>query len=363
VITKSNLKIVFVYLGEHIPEYVFSNALRVSEIFPFETTLYINSSQDISDYLKIQSKLSIRTLPKNEYILETRLSHDPSFRNGYWFLTFERILALKKIHQDLGENASLLHIESDVILFPNFPFDSELGQRVKWCSFDRNRDVGSIIFSPSYTETSWLCNKLLEEAREDSEVTDMSALKRVREKFPGRVEVFTDMFSAGPQKGSTGIFDGAALGQWLCGTDPRTTYGLTVLHENSEFSPDNLKNLKQYLDGRLILRDENKSFVLTKGSEVRPIFSLHIHSKDIELFSVDNFKALSKYISYSEDKSLLVTRIDLKCLYILLKDNIKKGSLLNFMRHLFLFLFKGRVLRELPIVALIKFILTGVKYK
>lgn len=362
-ITRSNLKIVFVYLGEHIPEYVFSNALRVSEIFPFETTLYINSSQDISDYLKIQSKLSIRTLPKDEYILKTRLSHDPSFRNGYWFLTFERILALKKIHQDLGENASLLHIESDVILFPNFPFDSELGQRVKWCSFDRNRDVGSIIFSPSYTETSWLCNKLLEEAREDSEVTDMSALKRVREKFPGRVEVFTDMFSAGPQKGSTGIFDGAALGQWLCGTDPRTTYGLTVLHENSEFSPDNLKNLKQYLDGRLILRDENKSFVLTKGSEVRPIFSLHIHSKDIELFSVDNFKALSKYISYSEDKSLLVTRIDLKCLYILLKDNIKKGSLLNFMRHLFLFLFKGRVLRELPIVALIRFILTGVKYK
>ena len=362
-IIRSNLKIVFVYLGEHIPEYVFSNALRVSEIFPFETTLYINSSQDISDYLKIQSKLSIRTLPKDEYILKTRLSHDPSFRNGYWFLTFERILALKKIHQDLGENASLLHIESDVILFPNFPFDSELGQRVKWCSFDRNRDVGSIIFSPSYTETSWLCNKLLEEAREDSEVTDMSALKRVREKFPGRVEVFTDMFSAGPQKGSTGIFDGAALGQWLCGTDPRTTYGLTVLHENSEFSPDNLKNLKQYLDGRLILRDENKSFVLTKGSEVRPIFSLHIHSKDIELFSVDNFKALSKYISYSEDKSLLVTRIDLKCLYILLKDNIKKGSLLNFMRHLFLFLFKGRVLRELPIVALIRFILTGVKYK
>ena len=362
-ITRSNLKIVFVYLGEHIPEYVFSNALRVSEIFPFETTLYINSSQDISDYLKIQSKLSIRTLPKDEYILKTRLSHDPSFRNGYWFLTFERILALKKIHQDLGENASLLHIESDVILFPNFPFDSELGQRVKWCSFDRNRDVGSIIFSPSYTETSWLCNKLLEEAREDSEVTDMSALKRVREKFPGRVEVFTDMFSAGPQKGSTGIFDGAALGQWLCGTDPRTTYGLTVLHENSEFSPDNLKNLKQYLDGRLILRDENKSFVLTKGSEVRPIFSLHIHSKDIELFGVDNFKALSKYISYSEDKSLLVTRIDLKCLYILLKDNIKKGSLLNFMRHLFLFLFKGRVLRELPIVALIRFILTGVKYK
>lgn len=362
-ITRSNLKIVFVYLGEHIPEYVFSNALRTSEIFPFETTLYINSSQDISDYLKIQSKLSIRTLPKNEYIIKTRLSHDPSFRNGYWFLTFERILALKKIHQDLGENASLLHIESDVILFPNFPFDSELGQRVKWCSHDQNRDVGSIIFSPSYTETSWLCNKLLEEVREDSEVTDMSALKRVREKFPGRVEVFTDMFSSGPQKGRTGIFDGLALGQWLCGTDSRTTYGLTVLHENNDFSPDNLKNLKQYLDGRLILRDDNKSFVLTKGSEVRPIFSLHIHSKDIELFSIDNFKALSKYISYSEDKSLLVTRIDLKCLYILLKDNIKKGSLLNFMRHFFLFLFKGRVLRELPIVALIRFILTGVKYK
>ena len=362
-IIRSNLKIVFVYLGEHIPQYVFSNALRVSEMFPFETSLYINSSKDISDYLKIESKLSIRSLPKNEYILKTKLSHDPFFRDGYWFLTFERIMALKKIHQDLDDDSSLLHIESDVILFPDFPFDSELGQRLKWCSTDQNRDVGSIIFSPSYTETSWLCDKLLEEAREDSEVTDMSALKRVREKFPDRVEVFNDIFSAGPQKDSTGIFDGLALGQWLCGTDPRTTYGLTVLHENSEFSPDNLKNLKQYLDGRLILRDENKSLVLTKGSEVRPIFSLHIHSKDIELFSIDNFKALSKYVFYSEDKSLLVTRIDLKCLYLLLKDNIRKGSLLNFMKHLVLFLFKGRVLRELPIVALIRFILTGMKYK
>jgi hypothetical protein len=363
VIIRSNLKIVFVYLGEHIPQYVFSNALRVSEMFPFETILYINSSQDMSDHLKIESKLSIRTLPKNEYKLKTRLSHDSSFRNGYWFLTFERILALKKIHQDLGEYTSLLHIESDVILFPNFPFDYELGQRVKWCSVDQQRDVGSIIFSPSYTETNWLCDKLLEEAQEDSEVTDMSALKRVREKFPDRVEVFSDIFTAASQRGSTGIFDGSALGQWLCGTDPRTTYGLTVLHENSEFSPDNEKNLKQSLDGQLILQDENNSLVLTKGSEVRPIFSLHIHSKDIELFSVDNFKALSKYISYSEDRSLLVIGTDLKCLYTLVIDNIRKGSLLNFTRHLVLFLVKGRVLRELPIVALIKFILIGMRYK
>lgn len=350
-------------MGEHVPQYVFSNALRVSEMFPFETTLYINSSQYRSDYLKIESKLSIETLPKNEYILETRLSHDSSFREGYWFLTFERILALKRIHQDMGKNVSLLHIESDVILFPDFPFDSELGQRVKWCSNDQYRDVGSIIYSPSYTETSWLCDMLLEEVQEDSKVTDMSALKRVREKFPERVELFTDIFSPGPQRISKGIFDGAALGQWLCGTDPRTTYGLTVLHENSEFSPDNSKTLKQSLDGRLILRNENKSLVISKDSEICPIFSLHIHSKEMDLFGVDNFKALRKYIDYSENKSLLVTKIDLRCLFTLLRENMKKRSLLNFVRHLVLFLFRGRILTELPIVALARFTLTGIKNK
>ena len=80
-----------------------------------------------------------------------------------------------------------------------------------------------------------------------------------------------------------GIFDAAAIGQYLGGVDPRNEpyYGPGFINETAMYSPADL-NVRWERDS------QNRLVPLGScGGTDFPIFNLHIHSKDLAAFRSD----------------------------------------------------------------------------
>jgi hypothetical protein len=86
-----------------------------------------------------------------------------------------------------------------------------------------------------------------------------------------------------------GIFDGAALGSWICGIDPRNKFGFTKIHS------------RDLIDGKVWLVDPSiGTYEFNSKSELELnvdgrkicIYNLHIHSKNLLNFSPYNLPYL-----------------------------------------------------------------------
>jgi hypothetical protein len=83
-----------------------------------------------------------------------------------------------------------------------------------------------------------------------------------------------------------GIFDGVSMGIFISGIDPRNNRGWRTLRHEVE---------ENYLNVRKIQFEFSKSrnfinLVIPNASIIIPIYSLHIHSKDIRFFSKNNLE-------------------------------------------------------------------------
>ena len=131
-IFKTELPLVLVHLGEELPLFLRLNILYLKK--NYENLIVIADSQ------KVISKVT--KLGINSYFytgsqrlidfLTTKLSHKKSFRNGFWFKAIIRFYALLDFMNQTSNN-SLLHLESDVWISPNFPISkfSSLGQKLE----------------------------------------------------------------------------------------------------------------------------------------------------------------------------------------------------------------------------------------
>jgi hypothetical protein len=357
----NDLKIVFIYLGKVIPEYVLENASRTADLFGFQTHLFIESTDFLPRNISISQNLNIACIKRRDFTEEYNLDHDLDFRDGFWVKTFERLLTLKDIHKTFGDTVHLLHVESDVLLMPTFPFIEVLNEKIMWQMHNSFEDVASLVYLPSLNQSSWLYDKLLEEAKLDSKITDMSALSRIRSKYPDYIEVFPDVASESGEFSEPNIFDGLSFGMWFCGLDPRNTYGLHVLHENGDFKANDNKNLKDILSNFSILLEDGELLYLQKQQQKFLIHSIHVHSKDRELFKTTNSWALDKYVEHSVDRDVIVLDFNRKMLLGLLRDNFLRGTFFSYIKHFMRFLLKKPSNGKPVVLAYIHFLLR--KYK
>jgi hypothetical protein len=336
----SNLKIVLIYLGDVIPEYVISNANRITKMFTYEVVLVIEGISKLPKDVQLSEEIRILEVGNSRTNLKYTLAHDWKFRDGFWFYTLERVLLLKTIHGILGSDCRILHVESDMLLFPTFPFEKILKDRIMWFSRDDSGDVGSLIYSPTLSETEWLHQQIEQHIKLNSYSTDMSALHRIRLGNSDKIETFPDLLSGISESSASDVFDGSDLGMWLLGTDPRNTFGFHILHENSTFSFHKSSSIREIIQkGKFALGDKGLGFSYEGRIELL-IHSLHVHTKDIELFSSDNSGVLSKYIKLSDVRKPILFKIDRRVLLNLIKENKRNGTLISYFRHFLKFLFK-----------------------
>ena len=272
--------LVFIHLGSKVPKYLAPNLKRTAKLFPSIDVCVAGNSEEIE---LVAAMNNVRYIPVaaefgNPKLVSSqarRTSLDLAFWGGYWQKTLDRLIAFEEIHSQLGDRP-MIHIEGDVILMPGFPFaEVTKSSCLRWVGYSEHADIASIVYSPSVNESSWFSSVVLEVAADNSSLTDMDILRKIRLKNPGRIELFPplpDPKKANPQW----VFDGSQFGDWLFGQDPHAHWGLKKRRmKTTDFSKEFENYRFQVVEDRLEVCHANG---------VGQIANLHVHSKEMRFF-------------------------------------------------------------------------------
>jgi len=216
----------------------------------------------------------------DEFEFGSRSRLDTQFRGGFWHLASARLFILYAYLKKTGLR-SCVHIENDVMVYAN-------ADEVRWnptrmsVVFDSpNRVIPSVVWVP-HPDT--LRDVLI---HYDPAKNDMENLARFDlEHLP----IFPDSWTLGAPdflgalKDVTEhfpvynyVFDGAAIGQYLGGVDPRNNPGDTRGFVNETC-------IVKY-DGYHVTWSNFRPHLIV-GDRAYPIFNLHIHSKNLKEFAI-----------------------------------------------------------------------------
>lgn len=305
-----NLIYVHVGIGT-LPEYILDSLFQVLlvNVAPIKIHVLLNDSEiprfvnllkdidwklyDLSPDTSIITS-SIDTLNVEKII--TRNSSVANFRDGFWLHTTSRFLIIEKYM--MVNNLSLVfHIENDVMMFKSFDFIYKQNQNKSnnnniWVVKDSpNRVIPSIVFFPNTKSAKDLVKYIRDTRSRNIEfINDMQLLGRYQNVY----ELPTI-----PTSGTTiCIYDGAAIGQFLGGIDPRNegktsfnnysdsmeVYNKTkgFVNETSDIDP----SVYKYITKRVSTGVNYINIPLIKTNEkVVALANLHIHSKLLAMFS------------------------------------------------------------------------------
>ncbi len=270
------IDITLVYLGNKLPKYVCSNLEYLSNTFPQANVWLITDSQRTK---KNMEKSGIKTwLFTDSEAYWSEISHGmnfpPEFRNGFWFLTLKRFKALEMFMKD--RTGPILHVEADVFLMPNFPI-MEILRIEKEMAFPvvgSGYAIASTLFIRNFESVKKFNVFVEEQTKINGNAIDMTLLYDYQKSFPNRVEILP----SGPSSDGSmsGYFDGAAFGTYLIGQDPRNYRARTLKYSPIEWHVDKVQDFEyRIIDEALYVRS---------GETERPLYSLHLHTKNPKLF-------------------------------------------------------------------------------
>jgi hypothetical protein len=341
----SNLVVTLVHLGLQPDAHYWLNLNKISLDFP---TIQVAAlvSKGVERDPNLSSAISVYEYtaePDVEKIFELH-GYDHKFREGFWRFTLERLFALAQLHEMIP-GKMILHIESDVMLLPNFPFDKiKKLNNTTWCRFNDFKDVSSILVLPDLESSRSLRKNLLGELLENNKHTDMTILNTIARKnsdiqiFPSLSGRFPNLqndlnsrcdtteFNICSKEELNGIVDPAAIGMWLTGLDPRNFYGITKIHDRGIIDTgDSYVDPSRYA---YRLDSENQLFISSENHSLQ-IFCLHIHSKNLKLFKDGWEKELRDLVQLSAEKGPC-NEFDFTTLVKLILVNIRQGTFLAF---------------------------------
>jgi hypothetical protein len=337
----NNLEFVFVHLGKSKSKVLIPNMELVHSTFPKISINCIvsedyNSIGNIPGFVKI---FIYKASSEMDNLFKLK-SIDTSFRNGFWRYSLERLIAIESLHSK-NSCAAYLHIESDILLLPNFPLSkfAEVKQ-ICWLPVNQSNDIASLVYFPRYELTQDFKRDLLQYIFNSVSPNDMEGLSKIRQRYPNKYKVLPFSHSSLPRLNSVetnsfvvnevdfgGIFDGSKIGMWLTGIDPRNAYGFLELFASKKLTLDN-----SYIDPSVyrLKFNEKNGLYFENGSEQISIYNLHIHSKSSKIFSKNWSKEINYLISLSS-KNKSHIRFYPRILAGLIVDNISKGTFIEFL--------------------------------
>ncbi len=286
------------------------------------TLLLTHEFSQVSNFRNI-ADIEILNEEKLTKSLDFELSHDLAFRDGFWKYTLLRFQAIAEWHQKSSES-QILHVESDVLLLPNFPFDKfENLQKLAWTNVNETHDAPTLVYFPDKYSSEWLAKQILEEMRISNHLTDMTVLHKIRATHDGLIQVLPtapkrNIIENQDIMAIRGIFDAARIGMWLTGQDPRNHFGSLIRHRSildSEAEPQkwNFRN------------DKTGNLYASHNGETFPIFNLHIHSKRKSFFTKFSNKSITFEVFLSRFKHQINTFRINTFLQLLIKYFVKNG--------------------------------------
>ena len=268
------LPIVLVQLGQ-IPNHLKRNLEYLSLTFPTKDRYLITDSKDwkwIQDlgFQVISSETLLSSWPEKFQVIDRR----KYFRNNFWFSTKARLILLPEFMKKFELNR-ILHIESDVWIHPDFPFEFFVGIKnpLAYPKMDEDRGIASILLINGEDGADLLERCCLEWPNH----TDMEILgKAISAGYDIYELPSTTKFNSNTE--SNWIFDGAKLGMYLFGADPMNSKGVI-----RRFSASPLGQLAP--DERITLTGNR--FLLEANNSDKRIANLHLHSKNSKMFRLE----------------------------------------------------------------------------
>ena len=341
------LRLVFVHLGEAEASHLWSNIKHILRNHP-ESQIDVITSKTLSKPPISNSHVKFYTYQADEKIsaILDYTSIDSSFRKGFWRYALERLFALTAHHQNHPDQP-LLHIESDFLLLPNFPFETfQSLTKPAWLKFDITRDIAGILYIPNSSKSEWLSQIMTQELQKRTQMNDMQLLSAISTKYPESVTILPssssensrlfseDRFLSADDRRTVssefdkfdGIFDPLAMGTWLAGNDPRNAFGIT-----RRFDTTSLLKGETYVDpskGSFTFSKTEGLAIIDSGLKVK-VFNLHVHSKNERLFN-DGWE--SELLSFVEASKFLKIQktFSPKILLDLIFSNYRNGTFLRF---------------------------------
>lgn len=292
------------HLNTKIPSYLKANLKQLRSKFPDRDVVLISNVKQPRI-----AGISFRLYSESEFSKEINLylSHPKSFRSNFWHTSIARFTYLLTYQEE--KQVPVLHVESDVILSHDFPFEKILAnQSLTFPMLSKHRGVASVFFSPSSEELNLFVEFLVEEAKRDHGVTDMTAMRHYFNSHPERVsilpagpedsavyepEIHSDIFEEviDALKVYGGVFDGSDIGMYLFGTDPRNLLGKTILRQEISSTYTIMSKMEFRFNS-------SREFLDIKSEENwLPVYNLHMTCKDKNLF-------LNKHVEKTFDKYL-----------------------------------------------------------
>ena len=298
---KKQIELVLVQLGKSHAAHLWKNIGYLQQQWPDLKITLIGDQRTTKDRC---TNLGIDYVDYQPNEIEKQLvlstTHDSNFRKGFWNFSLLRLFAILKYVEERDSNG-VIHIESDVLLMKNFPFEVFLNlTKPAWLRFNETHDVASIFAIPNKSSAEWLRSRFYDLLSGDKHLTDMTMLSKISHRHPQRIELLpiaenendpilrkseiskierVKITELSEKYG--GVFDSAPIGMWLLGQDPRNHKGRLkrfINLDNSYIQPNQVE-MRSFRNERLITYSNDT-----------PIFDLHVHSKELKYFT--NAKSL-----------------------------------------------------------------------
>jgi hypothetical protein len=315
--------IVFCHVGESLPpQHLYENLQHLSEINnDLNITLISNNYHhdfhltQLNFYI-IKCKVtfvSIEEIPSSAYrkSFQNNSSLDKSFRNGFWFnASFRFLIIADYIYSN--DLTNVLHLENDYVLFidPVKIINKSINYFNFMTTFDDYRAIPGIVWFKDKN----IALQLSEFIARNSDNDDMQNLNNFAlslssiTSFPTIPEDICNKFNldiirfGSNQRHMDGIFDAAAIGQYVGGVHWLNDPTDSVLFQN-ESSSLKLKDFDINWD----IIDYNRVPSLNYYESKVNILGIHVHSKNISEFSIKNhglLVSISDYITSNGIQSI-----------------------------------------------------------
>ena len=305
------MELVLVYLGSEIPKYVRENLILLKRQFPDYDCVLLTDSVFLFNKLATEMagiNVELVSNPEetwNQVLGASGFSRE--FRDNFWGKTLARFFSIHE-YMSKNPNNSVLHIEADVWLSPNFPLEKfeSINHLIAYPLTNADQGVASTIFFKNSNGAKLLKSYAAESMSIDNQSTDVSVLGNLYLKYPDDILIlptspsqeFTFHNHVGmetkiamskyfPDFG--GVFDASTWGQFITGEDPRNSVGKKLLYHHQLHHAVCPIDLRFSFKGTRSLIAKNNTFEFE-------IFSLHIHSKTNKIFNyLTSGEQISRY--------------------------------------------------------------------
>lgn len=273
-------KLVFVWLGNELPKWAHRSLIMNKKTSRAKIILLAN--KNVGKILGVDEHHYLEDFYQTPSLIQEKINQS-NFRSGFWVKTSERFFVLETYMREMGV-ANFFHAELDNVVINIQGLGNRLDHFGSGMFCPRNfndRGIASLIYINSKIALTEFNDRALN-ASMTMEENDMTILGGLLQNSPEFISLPTENAFGetknwnGKNLNSSeceGIFDAAAIGQYLFGVDPRIIDGPMFNGYINEYSGCDLVRLRYEFSG-----DLSRADIQSNDKRLR-LYNIHVHSK------------------------------------------------------------------------------------